>query len=172
MSLDFVMPKGLNDDIFTFIKYLCKFIRVSKQAILIDSTIIQNSVPSVGPNVITNYFIVESLKPSHLPSANLFYCYPLIYGGDKLFESFHNFQHILFILSGTFNLQQIPFILSGTSPPLIYTHTKIYSIVFERQGGVLFLYYIICILWEYVKIYRENIVQKCGKNTIVYNLRP
>ena len=80
---------------------------------------------------VINYFTVESLKPSHLPSANLFDCSPVIYGGDKLFESFHNFQHVLFILS-------------DNSSPLIYTHTKIFSIVFVRQGGVLFLYYNIC----------------------------
>ena len=103
-------------------------IKVPKQAILIASTNIQNSVPSVGPNNITSSFTVASLKPSHLPSANLFDWSPVIYGGDKLFESFHNFQHL-------------PFILSDTSPLFIHTHTKIFSIVFVRQGGVLFLYY-------------------------------
>ena len=80
--------------IFPFLEYLCKLIKVSKQAILIASTNIQNSVPNVGPNGVSNCFTVASLKPSHSPSANLFDCSRLIYGGDKLFESFHNFQHI------------------------------------------------------------------------------
>ena len=209
MSLDSIMTSSLNDDIFSFFKYLCKFIKVSNQAIIVAFTIIQNSVPSVGPIGVPNCLSVTSVKPSNSPktllslspngtpslvtsyglslnpkwfyqscpkccslwltpffliqylysnlhseennfkipdivynglyyklliavpdlpinhpSANLFNCYSLIYGSDKLFLQPPYEIQIDTIVKSYHNFQQIAFVLSGTSSPLIYTHTK------------------------------------------------